>query len=327
MSVVVALTNKVPVATIRGAGYPQGAFTMERMLDLVAVRLGLDRAEVRSRNLIPASKMPYTKPLRERSGATIVYDGGDYPATQAQALEAADWQTFRARQAEALAAGRYIGIGIANMVKGSGRGPFESGTVRVSASGQVNVFTGAVAMGQGLATALAQIVSDELGVAPDQVRVTAGDTASSPLGLGGFASRQLVTAGSSVHLAAKSVANKARRLASDLLEVAEDRLEQQRVAWPIGADAARRAGDHVSGRHRAGTLRHDPLAYRGPHVCERHPRRRSRSRRRPVPGQPPAIRSRSRLGQDRQSDDRQRTGHRRDRARHRQRTLRAHGIR
>ena len=225
MSVVVALTNKVPVATIRGAGYPQGAFTMERMLDLVAVRLGLDRAEVRSRNLIPASKMPYTKPLRERSGATIVYDGGDYPATQAQALEAADWQTFRARQAEALAAGRYIGIGIANMVKGSGRGPFESGTVRVSASGQVNVFTGAVAMGQGLATALAQIVSDELGVAPDQVRVTAGDTASSPLGLGGFASRQLVTAGSSVHLAAKSVANKARRLASYLLEVAEDRLE------------------------------------------------------------------------------------------------------
>jgi len=225
LRVVVALSNKVPVATIRGAGYPQGCFAMERMLDLVAVRLGIDRVELRSRNLIPASKMPYTKPLRERSGATIVYDSGDYPATQAEALETADWQHFRARQAEALAAGRYIGIGIANIVKGSGRGPFESGTVRVSASGQVSVFTGAVAMGQGLATALAQIVSDELGVAPDQVRVIAGDTAGAPLGFGGFASRQMVTAGSSVHLAAKAVAAKARRVASHLLEVAEDQLE------------------------------------------------------------------------------------------------------
>jgi carbon-monoxide dehydrogenase large subunit len=225
IDVVVALTNRVPASTIRGAGYPQGAFAMERMLDLVAVQLGLDRAEVRARNLIPAEKMPYTKPLRERSGEAIVYDSGDYPATQAQALEAADWPGFRARQAAALAGGRYIGIGLANMVKSSGRGPFESGTVRVTAAGQVNVFTGAVAMGQGLATALAQICSDELGVAPEQVRVTAGDTAGAPLGIGGFASRQLVTAGSSVHLAAKAVAVKARRLASYLLEVGEDRLE------------------------------------------------------------------------------------------------------
>lgn len=224
LDVVVALTNKVPTASIRGAGYPQGTFAIERMLDLVASRLGLDRTEVRSRNLITAGMMPYVKPMRERSASPVVYDSGDYPATQAQAMETADWTGFRMRQAEALSAGRYLGIGIANMVKASGRGPFESGTVRVSSSGRIEVFTGAVAMGQGLATALAQIVSDELGVAPADIHVTAGDTAGAPAGFGGFASRQLVTAGSSVHLAARAVAAKARRLASHMLEVPEERL-------------------------------------------------------------------------------------------------------
>jgi aerobic carbon-monoxide dehydrogenase large subunit len=225
MDVVIAHTNKVPVSSVRGAGYPQAAFAMERMLDLVAVKLGLDRAEVRRRNLIPPEKMPYNKPLAVRSGAAIVYDSGDYPAAQAKALAAADWSGFAARRAAAQARGRYLGIGLANAVKGTGRGPFESGAVRVSPSGKVSIFTGATAMGQGLATALAQICSAELGVAPADIHVSAGDTATSPLGLGGFASRQLVTAGSSVHLAAKAVAAKAKRLASHLMETPEDALD------------------------------------------------------------------------------------------------------
>ncbi|HKO71423.1 MAG TPA: xanthine dehydrogenase family protein molybdopterin-binding subunit [Bradyrhizobium sp.] len=225
MDVVIAHTNKVPVSSVRGAGYPQAAFAMERMLDLVANELGLDRAEVRRRNLIPPDKMPYKKPLSVRSGAAIVYDSGDYPAAQAKALVAADWNGFAGRKKAALAQGRHIGIGLANAVKGTGRGPFESGSVRVSPSGQVSIFTGAAAMGQGLATALAQICGAELGIAPENIRVVAGDTATSPLGLGGFASRQLVTAGSSVHLAAKSVAAKAKRLASHIMETAEDTLE------------------------------------------------------------------------------------------------------
>lgn len=218
-------TNKVPVSSVRGAGYPQAAFAMERMMDLIASRLGLDRAEVRARNLIPPSKMPYTKPLKARSGAAMVYDSGDYPASQAEALAAADWADFPKRQAEALAQGRYIGIGIANAVKGTGRGPFESGTVRVAPSGRVSVFTGATAMGQGLATALAQICAEELGVETEDVTVIAGDTAFSPLGLGGFASRQLVTAGSSVHIASKTVAAKAIKAASHMLDVPEEELE------------------------------------------------------------------------------------------------------
>lgn len=225
MDVVVAHTNKVPVSSVRGAGYPQAAFAMERMMDLVAVKLGLDRAEVRRRNLIPPEKMPYVKELKARSGAAMVYDSGDYVESQSLALERAGWLDFPERQKAALAEGRYIGIGIANAVKGTGRGPFESGTVRVAQNGKVSVFTGAAAMGQGLATALAQICAEELSVAPEDVTVISGDTAVTPLGLGGFASRQLVTAGSSVHLAAKSVAGKAIKAASRLLDVDEETLE------------------------------------------------------------------------------------------------------
>src|SRR4029077_3646028 len=105
----------------------------------------------------PPEKMPYTKPLHARSGAVMQYDSGDYPACQAQLLEAGGWDDFPRRQAQARAERRYIGIGLAHGIKGTGRGPFESGLVRVSPSGKVSVFTGAAAIGQGVRTALAQI--------------------------------------------------------------------------------------------------------------------------------------------------------------------------
>jgi carbon-monoxide dehydrogenase large subunit len=225
MEVTVALTNKVPVSSVRGAGYPQASFVMERLLDLAARELKLDRAELRRRNLIPAGKLPYTKPLKTRAGAPITYDSGDYPACQATVLEAADWDGFLARQAAARREGRLIGIGLAHAMKGTGRGPFESGVVRIAPSGRISIYTGAAAMGQGLKTALAQICAGELGVEPQDVRVISGDTAAVPLGLGGFASRQTVTAGSSVLLAARAVASKAKKLASHVLEVAEGDLE------------------------------------------------------------------------------------------------------
>lgn len=225
IDVLIVHTNKVPVSSVRGAGYPQAAFAMERLMDLVANELDLDRAEVRRRNLIPVAKMPYTKPLKARSGSEMVCDSGDYPAAQAETLAYAGWEDFPARQAQALAEGRYIGIGLANAVKGTGRGPFESGIVRVGQSGKVSVFTGAAAMGQGLATALAQICAEQLSVDPQSVTVISGDTTMSPLGLGGFASRQLVTAGTSVHLAAQAVSAKAMKAASAILRIAETELE------------------------------------------------------------------------------------------------------
>jgi aerobic carbon-monoxide dehydrogenase large subunit len=225
IEVTIAMSNKTPVSSVRGAGYPQAAFAMERLLDLVAREMKLDRAEVRRRNLIPASKMPYKKPLKARSGAAMEYDSGDYPACQAEALATIGWDDFPKRQAAARAQGRYLGIGLAHGVKGTGRGPFESGSVRISRTGKVTVFTGASAMGQGLGTAMAQIAAAQLGVGVDKVTVIAGDTSGVSLGLGGFASRQTVTAGSSVHLAAKAVAEKAKKVASHVLEADENDLE------------------------------------------------------------------------------------------------------
>ena len=225
MDVVVTHTNKAPVSSVRGAGYPQAAFAMERLLDRLSHTLNLDRAELRRRNLIPAEKMPYLKPLKTRAGEQVRYDSGDYPGCQAQILSAMAWTDFPQRQARARAQGRYVGIGIAHGVKGTGRGPFEFGGVRVSPSGRITVSTGAAAMGQGLATALAQICAEAFGVRAQDVTVIAGDTAAAPLGLGGFASRQTVTAGSSVRVAADAVAAKARKLASHVLEAAEEDLE------------------------------------------------------------------------------------------------------
>jgi carbon-monoxide dehydrogenase large subunit len=225
MEVTVAATNKTPVSSVRGAGYPQAAFAMERLMDRLARELELDRAELRARNLIPPEKMPYKKPLKTRAGANVQYDSGDYPACQADVLAAAGWADFPRRQREARATGRHIGMGLSHGLKGTGRGPFESGLVRVSPTGRVTVFTGAAAIGQGLCTALAQICASELGIRPQDVTVMPGDTSGVSLGLGAFASRQTVTAGNSVLLAARAVADKAKKLASHVLEAAEHDLE------------------------------------------------------------------------------------------------------
>jgi carbon-monoxide dehydrogenase large subunit len=133
---------------VRGAGYPQGTFAIERLLDAAAAHIGLDRAEIRRRNLIPAAAMPYTTPMKTRAGTPVRYDSGDFPECQAMVLEAIDYDGFAARKAAALREGRYIGIGIANGTKGTGRGPFETGIVRIGRSGRITVSTGAAAMGQ-----------------------------------------------------------------------------------------------------------------------------------------------------------------------------------
>ena len=218
-------TNKVPVTPVRGASHPQGTFAMERLLDRVAFELALDRAEVRLRNMILAEEMPYTKPMKTRAGVNIVYDSGDYPACQARATAAAGYADFPARQAAARGAGRHLGIGLANGVKGTGRGPFETATVRIGTSGRIAVYTGAAAMGQGTRTMIAQIVAEQLGGDLDNVIVTTGDTAHVSMGIGGFASRQTITAGSSAHTAAIAVRDKALRIAANMLEAAAEDLE------------------------------------------------------------------------------------------------------
>lgn len=221
MDVTVAQTNKVYVIPVRGAGYPQGTFIMERLLDRIARELRLDRADVRQRNLVRAEDMPYTKPLKARSGRPIVLDSGDYLGAQQAVLKAIDCAGFEQRRQQARSQGRYLGLGFAHGVKGTGRGPFESGSVRVSANGRITVSTGAMAMGQGLNTALAQIAAEALCVPLEDVQVISGDTAHISMGVGGFASRQTITAGTSVHLAALEVATKIRRVGAYMLGLGE----------------------------------------------------------------------------------------------------------
>lgn len=217
LDIEVALTNKVPVAPLRGAGQPQAAFVMERMLDAAALAIGMDRVAIRERNLVRPEQMPCEKPLKLRGGTHIALDSGDYPATQALALKEADWSGFSARQKKARAEGRYIGIGIANYVEGTGRGPYETVSVEVERSGRVRVTTGAAAMGQGTATMLAQIVAEQLGGDIGNIVVKTGDT-SGTLGFGGFNSRQTVVAGASAHAAALAVREKLLAVAADALE-------------------------------------------------------------------------------------------------------------
>jgi aerobic carbon-monoxide dehydrogenase large subunit len=225
MDVWVAQTNKVYTIPVRGAGYPEGTFTIERLIDRVAQELKLDRAEVRRRNLVPTEKMPYEKPLKNRAGAPLILDSGDYHACQEKVLHAIDYAGFSARQAKARSEKRYIGLGFAHGVKGTGRGPFESGTVRIAPSGHVSVYSGALAMGQGLHTALAQICAEQLGMRIEDIEVITGDTGYVSLGLGGFASRQTVTAGSSVHYASLKVREKALKAGAQYLEAAQSDLE------------------------------------------------------------------------------------------------------
>lgn len=225
LDVKVVLTNKVATTPVRGAGRPQAVFAMERLMDRVARELGIDRAEVRRRNFIRPSQMPYSVGLTFRDGKPLVYDSGDFPKGQEAAIRASRWDDFPARKAAALAEGRHIGIGLANYVEGTGLGPFEGVTVRVQPNGKVRVITGATSQGQGVRTALAQLVAEHLGCRIDDVEVTLGDTAAISQGIGAFASRQAINAGNSAMIAAKNVRKQIQTAAADLLNVAPDDIE------------------------------------------------------------------------------------------------------
>lgn len=224
MEILVVQTNKPPVIPVRGAGYPQACFAIERMMDRIALELGLDRLAVRSRNYIQPEQMPYPLPLKNRAGVQVVYDSGDYPAAQRTVLEAIDLPAFVRRREQARAEGRWLGLGLAAAVKGTGRGPYESALVRVAPSGQVVVDTGAHEMGQGIRTTLAQVCADTLGVAMDSVRVHGVDTHRLGLGHGGYSSRQGLAAGSAVLQAARDVRTKALEVAARALDLPAERL-------------------------------------------------------------------------------------------------------
>jgi carbon-monoxide dehydrogenase large subunit len=221
----VVLTNRVPTTVVRGAGRPQAVFAMERLMDRAAQGLGIDRAELRRRNLIVPERMPYSVGLVFRDGKPLVYASGDFPKSFERALALAGYDGFRERQARALAAGRHIGIGVGNYVEGTGLGPFEGVTVRILPSGKVAVATGATTQGQGTHTTLAQIVADRLGCGIEAITMTAGDTGAISQGVGAFASRQAVNAGSSAMIAGDAVRGQVVALAARTLGVAEAEID------------------------------------------------------------------------------------------------------
>jgi carbon-monoxide dehydrogenase large subunit len=227
----VVAQNKVITSQYRAVGHPIATAVTESMLDLIARELGVDPAEIRRRNLVRPDELPYT------SATGNVYDSGSYHAALDRLLEAAKYDDLRREQATARAQGRYVGIGMSCFVEltgpgaqfyGVGGAPIsgqEGATLRLEPSGAVTALVGVTDQGQGTPTAYAQIIADELGVAPDAVAVRSGDTALMPYGGGTWASRGMPIGGSATLQASRALADKIRRAAATVLEAASADIE------------------------------------------------------------------------------------------------------
>lgn len=220
----IVLTNTTPTGPYRGAGRPEGAYVMERMLDRAADTLGLDRAELRKRNLIGPEEMPYATGMK-RQDAPVVFDAGDYPAGFEQVLRTIGYDSFRERQRAERERGVYLGIGVVNSLEMAGIGRGDGARVRIDVNGAVSVMTAVSQMGQGHPTAYAQIAAERLGVPIERVRVIEGDSALGVESIGTFASRSTVAAGSAVAVAAQKVRRRLFDAAAQRLEASPDDLE------------------------------------------------------------------------------------------------------
>jgi aerobic carbon-monoxide dehydrogenase large subunit len=242
-----AITTTPPVGAYRGAGRPEAAFLIERLVDEAAHARGLDPADVRRRNAIPREAFPFTTATGQ------VYDSGDYRAVLERALAAADYPALRRAQAERRRRGELVGVGLSLYVEPAALG-WESGVVRVERTGAVTAITGSSPHGQGHETTFAQVVADHLGVEPDVVTVRHGDTLGAPHGSGTAGSRSTALGGGALVLAALDVREKGRRIAASLLEAAPDDVvaapggfhvvgaAARTLAWRAVADAAYRMG-------------------------------------------------------------------------------------
>src|SRR5688572_11717098 len=221
-------TNTVPTDAYRGAGRPEACYVLERLADETARLLGLDRAEVRRRNLVPREAMPYRTPI----GPT--YDCGNFPKVFSRLMEMADHDGFAKRQAAAAGTRKLRGFGMACYVESSGVAPsrfaaalgarvgfFEAATIRVQPDGSVQALLGTHNHGQGHATTFAQIIASRLGVPIARVEIVEGDTDQVPFGTGTFGSRSIAVGGSALDRAAMKIIGKARQIAAHLLEAAD----------------------------------------------------------------------------------------------------------
>jgi carbon-monoxide dehydrogenase large subunit len=213
-------TNTTPTGPYRGAGRPEATYAIERVIDVAARELGVDPVEVRRRNLIPPSAMPF------KTGLVFTYDCGDFARVMDLALEQADHAGVERRRAEARRRGKLLGVGLANPIEVAG-GPYtalnpDTAELQVNADGSVSLFAGSTSMGQGNETAFAQIVSDRLGVPPALIQVFWGDSDALGAGRGNGGSGALTVGGSAVLRATEKIVERGRRIAAHLLEAAPD---------------------------------------------------------------------------------------------------------
>ena len=242
------LTNRAPTGPYRGAGRPEAIYNMERLMDEAARQTGIDRIELRRRNFIGPSQMPYKNPMGQ------TYDTGEFEKMMDQGLALADWQGFEARAEESRRGGKLRGLGIATFLEWTSGNVFEERvTVEVKADGMIEVFSAVNQMGQGIATTLAQLVVDVFGVPIDRVRVVLGDTDRGE-GFGSAGSRSIFIGGSALKVGMDKTLDEARKLAAQSLEASEADIEYTLGRFVVkGTDvaiglfdlAAKQEGGHI----------------------------------------------------------------------------------
>jgi len=227
----IRLTNKTPAGTYRAPGRYESTFVRERLIDEIARRLGLDPVEARRTNLIAPERMPFARPI-DALGTEVTYDSGDYQGLLQRVLDHLRYDELKAALAERRRAGELVGIGFGFFVEKSGLGPFDGVRISVDEGGRIEVVTGVASVGQGVETALAQICADALGAPLDAIRVVHGRTDQIAYGMGAFASRVTVMAGSATHMAAIKLQHLALEVGAELLQSRPEDLaiEQGRIA-------------------------------------------------------------------------------------------------
>jgi carbon-monoxide dehydrogenase large subunit len=227
------LTNTSPTTPYRAAGRPEVIFVIERLIDLAARRHGFDRVELRRRNLVPSSAMPYRNPLG------LLYDSGDYTAAQDRAVALADWAGFEARRAEARRRGRYRGIGMANYVELNTGMPRERAEITVQPEGRIDVILGTLSSGQGHETSFPQLIVEWFGIDLRRVRLITGDTDLMPVGGGSHSGRSMRLGAVVMAKASDAIVERGKRLAAWLLEAADADIEFARQRFTVkGTDRA-----------------------------------------------------------------------------------------
>ncbi len=220
----IRLTNKTPGGTYRAPGRYESTFVRERLMDAIATRIGVDVIEIRRRNLIDTSEMPYARKL-ETLGTDVVLDSGNYAGLLDKALAGIGWDELQRSLAQRRAAGELVGAGLAMFVEKSGLGPFDDVRIAIEPSGGVEIVTGAASVGQGVETVMAQICADTLGATYDRIRVVHGQTDRIGRGLGAFASRVTVMTGEAVRLASVTLHELVCKAAADMMQTDSRDLE------------------------------------------------------------------------------------------------------